>query len=96
LPPEEAILFHQIGGHLPLPAIQPAGQRRKQQVEDRDVDHEQQLISRKFAKIAAIGLILNWDITASTHRRIFPAREIACALASFGALSDIVSEMTAR
>jgi hypothetical protein len=48
LPPEEAILFDQIGDHFPFPAIQPAGQREEQQAEDRDVDHAWQLISRKF------------------------------------------------
>jgi hypothetical protein len=35
LPPENAILFKQIGERLPLPAIQPTDDAEEQHVEDR-------------------------------------------------------------
>ena len=46
LPPEEAILFDQVGECLPLPAIEPAGDGDEQQPKNGDVDHERQVISR--------------------------------------------------
>ena len=46
LPPEEAILFDQIGERLPLPAIEPTDDGEEQQPKNRHVDHERELISR--------------------------------------------------
>ena len=46
LPPQEAILFNKIGERLMLAAIQPAGDGKKQQLEDRHVDHERELMSQ--------------------------------------------------
>ena len=45
LPPQEAILFDQVRQHLPLPPVQPPGDREQQHVEGRDVDHLRQLTS---------------------------------------------------
>ena len=46
LPPQEAILFDQIGERLPFSAIEPSGDGDEQQLETRDVDHEREVISR--------------------------------------------------
>ena len=46
LPPEEAILFDQIGERLPLPMIEPTDEGQGQQPKDRHVDHERELIPR--------------------------------------------------
>ena len=46
LPPEEAILFDQIGERLPLPMIEPTDEGQEQQPKDRHVDHERELIPR--------------------------------------------------
>jgi hypothetical protein len=45
-PPEKAILLDEVRNCRPLPAIEPAGDREQQQVQNRNVDHERQLISR--------------------------------------------------
>jgi len=45
LPPEEAILFDQIGERLPLAVIEPSDDGQQQQPKDRHVDHERALIS---------------------------------------------------
>jgi hypothetical protein len=45
LPPQQAILFNQIGERLPFPAIQPTRDAQEQQPKHRHVDHERQLIS---------------------------------------------------
>jgi len=46
LSPEKAILFKEIGQRVPLPPIEPADDSEQQQVDNRDVDHERELISR--------------------------------------------------
>ena len=46
LPPEEAILFDQIGERLPLPMIEPTDEGQEQQPKDGHVDHERELISQ--------------------------------------------------
>jgi hypothetical protein len=45
LPPEEAILFDQIGERLSFPAIQPTGDAEEQDPKHRHVDHKRELIS---------------------------------------------------
>jgi hypothetical protein len=39
LPPQKAVLLDQVSDHLPLAALQPAGEDQEQQLEGRDVDH---------------------------------------------------------
>ena len=46
LPPQEAILFDQIGERLPLPMIEPTDEGQEQQPKDGHVDHERELISQ--------------------------------------------------
>ncbi len=46
LPAQEAILFNELGHCLPFPAIEPASDSEEQQLKNRDVDHERELISR--------------------------------------------------
>jgi hypothetical protein len=60
---KEAILFSQIGYRLAFPAIEPADDGDEQQPEDREVDHERELISRTLQKHSTIPSILSWDIT---------------------------------
>jgi hypothetical protein len=67
LPPQDAILFDQIGERFPLSVIEPTGNGQEQQPKDRHVDHEPELISRICKKTAAIPSILSWDITSSPH-----------------------------
>ena len=45
LPSKQAILFDEIGEHLPFPAIQPGHNGEEQQLECRDVDHGRELTS---------------------------------------------------
>src|SRR6516225_5752703 len=45
LPPEDAILFDQIGERLSFPAIQPTGDAEEQDPKHRRVDHKRELIS---------------------------------------------------
>ena len=52
LPPQKAILFNKIGQRFTLPAIQPAGDGEEQQLEDRNVDHEPELISQSENRFA--------------------------------------------
>src|SRR5262249_24391436 len=60
---DKAILFNEIGHRLPLSAIEPADDSDEQQLEDRDVDHERELISQSGKKLSAFRSILTWDIT---------------------------------
>jgi hypothetical protein len=58
LSPKDTVLFNQIGERLPLSAIQPADDTEEQKAEDRDVDHERELISHD-------------SVNASAHRRSY-------------------------
>jgi hypothetical protein len=46
LPPQEAILFDEIGECFSFFAIQPGANGAKQQLQSPDVDHEREVISR--------------------------------------------------
>jgi hypothetical protein len=50
LPPEEAILFDQIGERLPFPAIQRTGDTQEQEPKRGHVDHRRELISDTHRK----------------------------------------------
>ena len=47
---KQPIPFDQVRDHLPLPAIQPAGQHQQHNASGRRADHEAKLISRKSLK----------------------------------------------
>jgi len=53
LSPQEPVLFDQVRDRLPLPAVQPAGQRARHHLERRGVDHEAELISRAGRNLSA-------------------------------------------
>jgi hypothetical protein len=71
LPPEEAILFDQIGERLPLPAIKPTDDGQEKQPEDGHVDHERELISQTDETVRQIAILM-WDTTATSHPFVRP------------------------
>jgi len=66
LSPQNAILFNKIRERFTLAAIQPACDGEKQQLEDRNVDHERRLISRS-AKTSDRPSIEEWDTTGDAE-----------------------------
>jgi len=47
LPPQEAVLFHQVRECFPLAALEPASHDQQQHLEDRGSDHGPELISQE-------------------------------------------------
>ena len=64
LPPQHPILLDQVRQHLPLPAVQPAGDSKEQHVERRDVDHGRELTSQPRSRVATRSAE-PWDTTRS-------------------------------
>jgi hypothetical protein len=60
--PQKAILFNEIAERFTLPAIQPADNGEEQQLEDRNVDHERELISQSENTVRQ-AKIVEWDTT---------------------------------
>ena len=69
LPPEQTVLFDQLGQGLPLAALQPASQHHQQHLKGRGIDHEQELIARLGRRRSQeVGRL--WDRTGE-HISVF-------------------------
>jgi hypothetical protein len=65
LTPQKPILFDQVRDGLPLPTVQPAGQRHHHDLQRGGIDHESDLVSWPARKTSADL----WNRTSSCTRR---------------------------
>jgi hypothetical protein len=65
LPAQEAVLFDQVGEHVPFAALEPTSQDQQQRLQGLGGDHAREVISQPAGTVRHNSSIEWWDITGS-------------------------------